>query len=713
MAWPNSTDYIEAVQNLSQSMGDEELRAGQLVETPLGLPMVWSGSFADVYKLHNATTGTTWALKCFTRRVAGQAERYQQIAAHVERAQLPFIVQFKYMDRGIRVRGEWYPALKMRWVDGGIRLNEFVERHLDRPRTLGALLKIWQKLAARLHAAKMAHADLQHGNVLLVPRDKKSLVLRLIDYDGMFVPALEGTRSNEVGHPAFQHPQRRREGIYSADVDRFSHLAIYTAIRSLTVGGEGLWKRFNNQENLLFREEDFEKPGSSDLFRTLWELPDNGAHALVGRLALACSKPLAQTPRLDEIANKDDHPLTTAEKHEVESLLGSVPKSHPAAVAEWTEWMQQVTSDIPAGPAPRHDSATDRTSTDTDEPLPETQTPAPEPQAPAPTPRRRKSLALLLLRRRLDRAAAAITADRVWLCLSLLNFPRWTDRLLKTIAGEGNTIVHNFLRLLLLSGLILLFTLWNNGEFQFSQLGSLLASITGSPTGITNEIGMQFKRIPAGEFMMGSPDDDPEKEEGETPQHPVRITTPFYLSVHEVTQEHYEKVMGKNPSRFEGPSLPVEQVSWSDAMEFCEKLSVMDAENDYRLPTEAEWEYACRAGTTSRYSCGNELDRQSAWSSDNSDDQPHPVGEKRPNAWGLYDMHGNVCEWCGDRFAIDYYENAPLDDPAGPETGSYRMIRGGSWSNSAGYCRSARRQGYWPAGRLSSLGFRVALVPAD
>ena len=210
MAWPRSTDYIEAVQNLHQSMADEELRAGQLTKTPLGLPMVWSGGFADVYKIHNASTGSSWALKCFTKKVEGQAGRYEHISAHLSRARLPFMVDFRYLHQGIRVQGEWYPAVKMHWVEGGLRLNEFVEQYLNRPRTLKELLRIWVKMADRLRQASVGHCDLQHGNVLMVPRDGGSLALRLIDYDGVHVPSLAGARSPELGHPAFQHPQRSR-----------------------------------------------------------------------------------------------------------------------------------------------------------------------------------------------------------------------------------------------------------------------------------------------------------------------------------------------------------------------------------------------------------------------------------------------------------------------------------------------------------------------
>ena len=224
-------------------------------------------------------------------------------------------------------------------------------------------------------------------------------------------------------------------------------------------------------------------------------------------------------------------------------------------------------------------------------------------------------------------------------------------------------------------------------------------------------IGMEFKLIPAGKFIMG----DASSEDNETP-HEVTLTKPFKLGVYEVTQEQYEKVMGVNPSKSKGANNPVENVSWEDAIEFCRKLSELPAEkeagNVYRLPTEAEWEYACRAGTTTKYSFGDDESELGdyAWYGVNSDQKTHPVGSKKPNAWGLYDMHGNVVEWCQDWYGD--YPSGSVTDPSGATSGSYRVIRGGSWFFSAEGCRSASRYWGYPSDRSNLDGFRVSLSPS-
>ncbi len=234
-----------------------------------------------------------------------------------------------------------------------------------------------------------------------------------------------------------------------------------------------------------------------------------------------------------------------------------------------------------------------------------------------------------------------------------------------------------------------------------------------TPVVIENSIGMRLAFIPPGEFLMGSPDDDSSAWAAEKPQHTVRITKPFYLGVTEVTQEQYERVMGTNPSQFKGAEVPVERVSWEDVMEFCRRLSALPAEQSagrvYRLPSEAEWEYACRAGSKTKWSFGDDESQlqEYAWYSGNSSRRTHPVGHKKPNAWGLYDMHGNVYEWCSDWWMRDYTTTAVID-PTGPARGSGRVYRGGSWGGVARICRSAYRYGFVPSYRGGFLGFRLA-----
>jgi formylglycine-generating enzyme required for sulfatase activity len=239
---------------------------------------------------------------------------------------------------------------------------------------------------------------------------------------------------------------------------------------------------------------------------------------------------------------------------------------------------------------------------------------------------------------------------------------------------------------------------------------------------ITNSIGMKLVLISKGTFMMGSPESEKGRDDVET-QHEVTISKDYYLGVYEVTQAQYEKVIGKNPSQFQGgrvgnenADLPVEQVSWDDAVEFCKKLSELPEEKKagrvYRLPTEAQWEYACRAGSKSAYSFGESSKSLGdyAWFDKNSNGRTHPVGEKKANAWGLYDMHGNVWEWCSDWYGE--YPNGALSDPTGPKEGSFRVFRGGSWRYVAADCRSAVRYRNGPSFRYYSIGFRVALSPS-
>jgi formylglycine-generating enzyme required for sulfatase activity len=291
-------------------------------------------------------------------------------------------------------------------------------------------------------------------------------------------------------------------------------------------------------------------------------------------------------------------------------------------------------------------------------------------------------------------------------------------------------------------------------EKQAKEHQQRWAEYLSVPVEITNSIGMKLELIPPGEFVMGSPKDLIEEElkacgddqwckdrlPGEGPQHRVRITKPFYLGTYLVTQAEYQRVMGNNPSCFSAMGtgkdkvvgqdtkrFPVEFVFWDRAVEFCRKLSEMPEEKaagrTYRLPSDAQWEYACRAGSTGRYSFSsvrNLIPKEDeekklsdyAWFGGNSGGAPHAVGGKRPNAWELYDMHGNMWEWCQDWYGKEYYANAPTDDPGGPPGGPSRVLRSGGWNGPAEACRSAFRSYDGPGHAPYHYGLRVSLVLA-
>jgi formylglycine-generating enzyme required for sulfatase activity len=269
-----------------------------------------------------------------------------------------------------------------------------------------------------------------------------------------------------------------------------------------------------------------------------------------------------------------------------------------------------------------------------------------------------------------------------------------------------------------------------------------LAVLAQSPAANKNAIGMEFLKIAPGEFMMGCSPMDNECTSEEKPAHRVQLTKPFEIGKFEVTQAQWQAVMGSNPSANKGDNRPVENVSRNDAHDFIARLNAKNDGYKYRLPTEAEWEYAARAGTTGAPASLDDV----AWYAGNSGDETHPVGQKKPNAWGLYDMFGNVREWVEDNYTRDYFANSPLTDPAGPAAagagtqggdrpqgggrgfgrggpkaggrgGQMRqlpVVRGGAWDNPATFVRvSARYHYYGPTLRVGDIGFRVARDPVN
>ncbi len=291
MNWPLASDYQDAVQNPAQCFGDAQLKLCRPVVTKLGLPRVASGTFASVYELCNLTMHPSqrWAVRCFSRPGTDQQNRYALLSQYLGQRHVPELVGFTYHAQGIRIRGQWFPIVTMEWVEG-TTLHTYIGQHVGDADRLRGLAAKWRDLMAHLKANGIAHGDLQHGNALVTAAGE----LRLVDYDGMFIPDLRGQPSRELGHPNYQHPQRASAD-YNEKLDDFAALVIYTSLVALSYDPD-LWARFHTGENLIFSEADFKAPQKSPVFERLYHGGHDVVRELSRRLALACEGTLARVP---------------------------------------------------------------------------------------------------------------------------------------------------------------------------------------------------------------------------------------------------------------------------------------------------------------------------------------------------------------------------------------------------------------------------------
>lgn len=266
--------------------------------------------------------------------------------------------------------------------------------------------------------------------------------------------------------------------------------------------------------------------------------------------------------------------------------------------------------------------------------------------------------------------------------------------------------------------------LWN-GEEKIEEYAKRTNLQPSRSVDLGSGVKLDLVLVPAGEFIMGEPEASLESEQATLkksaadrqrpgllamPQHPVRLTKPLYMSKFVITQDQYQAVTGTNPSKLKGKDKPVNLVDWDDAQAFCKRLGEQ-LKQTVRLPTEAEWEFSCRGGTKTEYYSGDadaDLDRV-GWYAGNSKGTLHPVGQKEPNAFGLYDMHGNIGQWCVDRYADDTYSKSVVEDPQGPEHGTLHAMRGGSWGTPAWMCRSGVTFGAEVDDRSVGIGIRIVL----
>ncbi len=319
MFWPTMSDYQEAIQAPHLCFTDADLRRGSPSLNRLGLPRPITGGFASVYEITSG--GRRWAVRCFLRDFKDQAERYQRIGGHLGAVALPYTIHFDFQPQGILVKGQRFPILKMGWVEG-TPLNDFIERSRYSPGVLGSLAQRWQRMLVDLKAKEVAHGDLQHGNVLVAPDGS----LKLIDYDGMWVPALAGRGSHETGHPAYQDP-KRTERDFHRDVDEFAGQVILVAILATSKRPE-LWDEFNNGDNLLFRKDDYLDPRSSRVFGSLLSLSDNDITSRVRGLIRVCG---CDPDRIQIVTGPSPTPIG-GDSWLFDHVRGMTPGRNPAIV---------------------------------------------------------------------------------------------------------------------------------------------------------------------------------------------------------------------------------------------------------------------------------------------------------------------------------------------------------------------------------------------
>jgi hypothetical protein len=365
MTWPTHTDYQDAIQNPLICFAEDDLKAGTAACDMLGLPRVTSGNFASVYELTAAEK--RFAVRCFVRQVMGQQGRYARLCEHLGKLKMPWLVDFNYYLKGIMVRGEWFPIVKMDWVEGA-PLNTWIEDNLNNPEKLRALAAQWRTLVNDMRKNHLAHGDYQHGNIMVTTKDE----LRLVDYDGMYCPAFGKGRSPELGHANFQHPRRLPEH-YDDSIDNFSAIVIYMSLLALAEE-PALWKDFYTVDNLLLTSADYKNPQNSKAFARLQASKNPVVKQLAALVRNSSMRSIQDVPWFEDA-------VVAAEKGTLEAQVSAMPT--PAA-AERISWMEDSET-VAAGAAVSRPSPATRPS-----PPKPASTPAPASalsRSTAPTPK--------------------------------------------------------------------------------------------------------------------------------------------------------------------------------------------------------------------------------------------------------------------------------------------------------------------------------------
>src|SRR5256712_2809757 len=296
-AWPDLTEYHEVVQHPQKAFADPGLKVVTLELDRFGMPKPVTGGNAVVYKAKEPggflSFKKTWAIRCFLRPISDHAERYEAISKHLRKVRLPYDVNFQFLKQGIQIRSNWFPIVKMQWAKGDL-LHSHIEKHLGYPVALAALRAKWVTLVRHLEAAQVAHGDLQHGNIMV-----RGGSIHLVDYDGMWVPALRGRHATEIGHRAYQHPERSGQD-YAQEIDRFSALVIYLSLAALE-RDVTLWDRFNTAEHRTLGRHVFPQWGRSPIWQHLRRIGSGPIDQLATAVAAMAQQRPMKVSSLDSV----------------------------------------------------------------------------------------------------------------------------------------------------------------------------------------------------------------------------------------------------------------------------------------------------------------------------------------------------------------------------------------------------------------------------
>lgn len=691
MACPSGSDYSDAVQNPSSCFNDPELKRGVVATNSMGLPIVASGQFASVFEVRAGPK--RWAVRCFTRQPPNdQVEHYAALTKHLATLRLPMLAEFHHQQNGILIRGRRYPVVKMGWVEGE-PLNNFVEIILRHdPKALLSLADRWRSMASELSKHRIAHGDLQHGNVLITKQGE----FRLVDYDAMFVPALAGRACPEIGHQHFQHPKRAAKH-YDQRLDHFSLLVIYTSLKALA-SDTSLWS-LSNGDSLIFQAADFKQPENSEVFQRLGANREADVRSLSVALRNCCIGKPEAVPPLEQLLTSLPPAPPTPPPGVWGWSAGSIPPSdvpRTGSTIQTPDWAKEaIRWDSPPPQRPTDKKKTVKIPLPPPSPIrfpPDAYLPRWQPPPPPfpplghqrvgrPPPPRQLSVLERQFSGRQTLSIIGVTLLAVFF-LGWLAMPTNSPVRIAPIPPPTPRVVTPAEIL---------------AEAQAAALIALANATKDHP--FTNSLGMRFVPVPGTDVLFSV--------------WATRVQD--YQAFASATRRSWP-----NASHEQGPTHPAVNASWEDAQAFAKWLTDKERKegklpNDYgyRLPQDWEWSLAVGLSEVRMATPKDQPDVKEVYpwgtqwpppsgagnysKSLNVDnyERTSPVGSFPANSFGLHDMGGNVWQWCQDLYAS-----------AGPE----RVMRGAAfYSNGKSILLSSFRYKSGPEKRDDYSGFRLVL----